>query len=203
MHQLETLAIFSQRTSESLSIYLYVCIYIITFCMLSTVGPEDEIPLKEAESAEQLADNNSTVMYGGKQLESGLDPESDALDLSNCPHRIIHVTPFHAKADLKHDTVVENQGSEQLQASEAPVVSEPPTDATSLQVEAEDDRDEPNSVPSDPNTEPCLPPLSPTSADSVLLSTLTNAGESRLLMIYLSIAMYSLVTVSVYTCEEH
>lgn len=155
---------------------LFTCI--ATSCMLSAVGPdcEDEVPLKVAESAEQLADHNNTVMYGGKLLESGIDPESDALDPSKCPHRIIHVTPFNAYTDPKNDAVVENQGYEQLLVSETPVASEPLTDSSSLQVEA-GDRDEINSVPDGAHTKPGLP-SSPTSADSALLPTLTNAGEA-------------------------
>lgn len=161
---------------------LFMCI--ATSCVLSAVGPdcEDELPLKEAESAERLTDHNNTVMYGGKLLEGGLDPESDALDPSKCPHRIIHVTPFHTYANPRNDTVVENQGLEQLQASETPVASEPPTDTTSLQVEA-GDRDGPNSVPDGAHTEPGRPPPSPTSA--ALLPILTNAGEDRSLIILL------------------
>ena len=150
--------------------------YMVTSCMLPAVGPDydDKVPLTEAESAEQLVVNNNTYMYGdGKLTESGLGSEVEALDPSKCPHRIIHVVPFHKHPDTKDDTLVENHGLERLEVSEAPLSSDPLTNKTSLLVEAGDQYD----PPADAHTEVHPPPPSPTLADGALLPSLTHTGE--------------------------
>jgi len=153
-------------------------------CSHRAVGPDDKLPLTEAESAEQLVATDNTYMYGdGKLAESGLDSEVEAADPSACSHRIIHVAPFYKYPDGKDGTLVENQGFEQPEELETHFSSDSLTDKISLQVDTSEGGDpkvddHTHYPQADAHTEAVCPsPPSPTSADSPLLPPITHAGK--------------------------
>ena len=147
------------------------------------VGPDEKLPLTEAESAEQLVVTGNTYMYGdGKLAESGLDSEIEAADPSACSHRIIHVAPFCKYPDGKDGTLVQNQGFEQPEKLVTHLSSDSLTDKISLLVDTSEGGDpqvdnHTHDQLADAHTdEVCPSPPSPTSADSPLLPPLTHAG---------------------------
>ena len=152
-------------------------------CSHRAVGPDDKLPLTEAESAEQLVVKDNTYMYGdGKLAESGLDSEVEAADPSACSHRIIHVAPFYKYPDGKDDTLVEDQVFEQTEELVTHLSSDSLTDKISLLVDTSEGGDlqadsHSHDQQADDHTDEVYPsPPSPTSADSPLLPPLTHAG---------------------------